>query len=207
MHTIFFYLHLYFILGSISFQSFCVVPLLSMTVSQRFGRFAIPFRVPLFFSPRMARVTAAETSSREGKRCPGMGSFNLWNKSNSGGLMSGLYGAWGNNSHSYLLSKSVTQTFPRCGRALSCKMSGPSPSKSGRFLCIFLAQFLHPVTIVRCCHTCSTRNSCHHNSAVIISEDHHSLDLWLRSSKFFWAAGRLDFSARLTAISTPVQSL
>jgi len=75
----------------------------------------------------MARVTAAETSSREGKRCPCMGFFNLWNKSKSGGLMSGLYGAWGNTSHSYLLSKSV-KTFPRWGCALSCRMSGPSPS-------------------------------------------------------------------------------
>jgi hypothetical protein len=37
-----------------------------MTASQRFGRFAIPSRVPLLFSPRMAQVTAAETSSRDG---------------------------------------------------------------------------------------------------------------------------------------------
>jgi len=83
----------------------------------------------------MARLTAAETSSREGTRCPHMGSFNLWNKSKSGGLRSGLYGMWGNTSHLYLLSKSVT-TFPRWGNALSCKMSGPSPSKSGQFLCL-----------------------------------------------------------------------
>jgi len=50
-----------------------------MTASQRFGRFSVPFRVPLFFNPRMARVTAAETSSREEKRCPRMGSFTLGN--------------------------------------------------------------------------------------------------------------------------------
>ena len=37
-----------------------------MTVSQRFKRFAIPSRVPLLFSPRMAQVTAAETSTRNG---------------------------------------------------------------------------------------------------------------------------------------------
>ena len=48
-----------------------------MTASRRFGRFAIPLRLPLLFSPRMARVTAAETSSREGKPCPRMGYFNL----------------------------------------------------------------------------------------------------------------------------------
>ena len=109
-----------------------------MTASQCFGRFSIPFRVSLLFSPRMAQVTAAETSSREEKRCPRMGSFNLGNKSKSSGLMSGLYGAWGNTSHTYLLSKSVT-TFPRCGRTLSCKMSGPTPSKSGRFFAFFCA--------------------------------------------------------------------
>jgi hypothetical protein len=57
-----------------------------MTVSQRFGRFTIPFTVPLLFGLRMARVTAAETSSRERKLCPCMGSFNLWNKSKSGGV-------------------------------------------------------------------------------------------------------------------------
>jgi hypothetical protein len=34
----------------------------------------------------MAQVTTAETSSREGKWCSCMGSFNLWNKSKSGGL-------------------------------------------------------------------------------------------------------------------------
>jgi len=144
-----------------------------MTASQHFGRFVIPFRVPLLFSPRMARVTAAETSSWEEKRCPRMGSFDLGNKSKSSGLMSGLYGARGNTSHSYLLSKSVT-TFPTCGRAMSCKMSGPSPSKSGRFLCIFLRN----LCIIRCCHTCSTWNSiCHNDSSVIISKDHHLLDL------------------------------
>jgi len=37
-----------------------------------------------------------------------MGSFNLGNKSKSGGIISGLYGAWSNTSHSYLLSKSAT---------------------------------------------------------------------------------------------------
>jgi hypothetical protein len=41
-----------------------------MTATQRFRRFAVPFRVPLLFSPRMAHVTTAETSSREGKQGP-----------------------------------------------------------------------------------------------------------------------------------------
>ena len=145
-----------------------------MTVSQRFGRFSIPFRVPLLFSPRMAQVTAAETSSREEKRCPCMGSFNLGTKSKSGRLYLDCMAREVTLPHSYLLSKSVT-TSPRCGRALSCKMSGPSPRKS-----VFVhisAQFLHPVPIIRCFHTCSTWNSCHDDSSVIINKAYHLLDL------------------------------
>jgi hypothetical protein len=99
--------------------------------------------------------------------------------------MSGLYGAWGNTSHSYLPGKSVT-TFPKCGRALSCKMSGPPPNKSSQVCMHFSAKFLHPVTIVRCCQTCSTWNSiCHDDSSVIISKNHDLLDRWLHSSKLF----------------------
>jgi len=150
-----------------------------MTRSQRFGKLAIPFRVPLFFNPRMAGVTAAETYTREGKRCPRVDSFNLWNKSKSGGLMSGLHDAWANTYHSYVLNKSVT-TFPKSGRALSCKMNGPSPSKLVRFLCNFLRNFCVQSRIIHCYHTCSTWNFiCHDDSSVIISKDHHLLELWL----------------------------
>jgi hypothetical protein len=118
-----------------------------------------------------------------------MGSFNLRNKSKSGGFMSELYGAWGNTFHSNLLSKSVT-TFPSCGRALSCKMSGPSPSKSGRVFVHFFAQFLQPVTLIRCWHFCSTWTStCHDDSSVIISKDHQLLELWIRLSKFVRSRG------------------
>jgi hypothetical protein len=60
----------------------------STIASQGFGRFVILFRVPLLFCPRMAWVTAAETSSREEKQCPRIGSFNLCNKLKPGGLMS-----------------------------------------------------------------------------------------------------------------------
>jgi hypothetical protein len=94
--------------------------------------------------------------------------------------MSGLYGGWGNTSHSYLLGKSVT-TFPRSESTLSCKISGPSPVFGH-----FSAQFLQPVKIIHCCHTCSTWNSIwHDDSSVTISEDYHLVDLRLRSSKFF----------------------
>jgi len=68
---------------------------------------------------------------------------------------------------------------------LSCKMCGPSPSKWGRYLCIFCA-IVHPVMIARCCHSCSTWKSIRlDDSSVIISKDHHLHGLWLRSSKFF----------------------
>jgi hypothetical protein len=172
-----------------------------MTTSQCYGRFAIPFRVPLLFSLRMAQVTAAETSSREGKRCPCMDSFNLWNKMKSGGLMSGLYGTWSNTSHLYLLSKSVT-TFPRRRRAKWLAHPWASQVGFSVFLCTIFASS-HDNTLLS--HL-SHMELCHDDSSVIISKN-HVLDLWLRSSKFFWGTGRLDFSTRLIAISTPVQSL
>jgi hypothetical protein len=173
-------LHVYFTLGSILLQSFYVCYVcFSITASQRFGRFAIPFRVTLLFSNLMVRVTAAETSSREGKHCPRMGSFNLWNKSKSGRLMSGLYGAWRNISHLYLRSKSVT-TSPDAGVDCHAKWLA-HPCKSQVGFVYFSAQFLQAVTIIRCCHTCSTWNFISHvDSSVIISKDNHLLDLWVR---------------------------
>jgi hypothetical protein len=155
-----------------------------MTVYQHFKRFAIPFSAPLLFSPWMAQITTAETSSREEKWCPRMGCFNLWNKWKSGGLMSGPYGAWGNNSHSYLLSKSVT-TFPRCGCALLCKMSGPSSRKSGRFLCILCAIFAASHDNMLLLHLFDLE-LCHDDSSMIISKDHNLLDLWFMVTQLSW---------------------
>ena len=170
-----------------------------MTTSQHFGRSAIPFRVPLLFSPRMARVTSAETSSREGKRCPWMGSFNLWNRSKSDGLMSGPYSMWGNTSHSSLLNNSVT-TFPRCGRALLCKMSGPSQVKSGQFLCIFCAIFASS-------YDDNTLLSYLFHVELYMSRwflgDHKQRSFaWplIVLVKIFWVVGRFDFSTRLAVI-------
>jgi hypothetical protein len=128
-----------------------------MTASQSFGRFAIPFRVPLLFSPQKAWVTAAETSSGEGKRCPHMGSFNLGNKSKFGGLMSGLFGAFGNTSHSYLLGKSVN--LPQVQACIVVQNEWPIPEKARSVFVHFSAQVLHPVTKIDCCHTCSIWDS------------------------------------------------
>ena len=147
-----------------------------MTASHRFGRFAIPFRVPLLFSPRMARVTAAETSSREEKQCPHMALL-TWEISQSPvhlcldcrghevTLPTCIYSA--NQSH-----------LPQMRACIVMQNEWPIPEQVRSVFVHFSAQFLHPVTIIRCCHTCSTRNSiCHDDSSVIISKDHHLLDL------------------------------
>jgi len=158
-----------------------------MTSSQRFGRFVIPFRVPLLFSPRMARVTAAEISSREGKRCPRMGSFNLWNKSKSGGLMSGLYGAWGNiPTRIYLANRSHSSP----GAGVHCRakwVAHPQASQVGfyAFFCQIFASSHDSTLLSHLFHM----EICHDESSVIISKDHDLLDLWLRSSKLFGSKG------------------
>jgi hypothetical protein len=89
----------------------------------------------------MAGVTAAETSFREGKRCPHMGTFNLRStcKSKSGRLMSGLYGALGNTSNSYLLCKSVT-TLPQV-RVCIVHNEWPVPEQVGSVFVLFLRNF------------------------------------------------------------------
>jgi len=155
-----------------------------MIMSQRFRRFAIPFRVPFLFSPKMTRITTVETSSREGKQCPHMGSFNLWNKSKSGGLTSELYGAWGNTSHSYLLNKSVT-TFPRCGHAMSWKWVAHPWASQVSFCALFASN--HDNMLLS--HL-FLMEFCHDDTSVIKSKDHHLLDLWLHSLKFFGSRGR-----------------
>ena len=152
-----------------------------MTASHRFGRFAIPFRVLLLFSLRMARLTAAETSSTEGKRDPRMGSFNSWNKSKSGGLMSGLYGAWSN-----LANRS--QPSPGADVHRRAKwMAHLWASQVGfcAFYCAVFA-FRHDNTLLS--HLL-LMELCHHDFSVIISQDHHLLDLWLSSSKFLGSRG------------------
>jgi len=177
-----------------------------MTASQRFGRFAVRFRVPQFFSPRMVRITPAETSSKEGKQCPRIDTYNLWNKSKSVGLMSGLYGAWGNTPHSYLLGKSVTNV-PKCGRALSWKMCGPSPSKSGRVCTFFCAIFVSSYDGTQLSHLFHIE--LYLSWWFLGNHKQRSSFAWtlIALVEIFWVAGRLDFCTRLSAISNPVQSL
>ena len=62
--------------------------------SQWLGSIIIPSKTPLLFICQIARVLTVGSSSRKEKH-PHIGSFNFGNKSKSGGLMSGLQGAWG----------------------------------------------------------------------------------------------------------------
>ena len=136
----------------------------------------------------MGRVTAAETSSRE----------------ENGDLACSLLtcGISWSPVDSYLDCMAREVTLPTCiylknrsqPSAGACvhfrAKEWPIPEQVRSVFVHFYAQFLHPVPIIRCCHTCSTRNSlCYDDSWVIISKNHHLFDLWLRSSKFFGARG------------------
>ena len=71
-------------------------PCFSMIESQRFGSIIIPSKTWLLL---MYRIVNVVRKVFQGKKWPRVGSFNFGNKSKSGGLMSGLQGAWGNTSH------------------------------------------------------------------------------------------------------------
>jgi hypothetical protein len=65
----------------------------------------------------VTRVAWLDTASMLLKRFPQSGFFNFGNKSNAGGLMSGLYGGWGNNCHPYF--SKISDTAPEAwGRSL-----------------------------------------------------------------------------------------
>ena len=56
----------------------------------------------------------------------------FWEKSKSGGLMSGLYGGWGSTCHPYF--SKISDTAPEAwGCTLSCKMRTPAASMAGLF--------------------------------------------------------------------------
>lgn len=98
-----------------------------------------------------------------------MGSFNLGCKSKFGGLMFGLYGAW-SNTHLYLLSKSVGHNLLQVWAVIVMQKEWPIPEQVRSIFVHFSAQCLHPITIIRCWHTCFTWNSiCHDDSSVTIS--------------------------------------
>lgn len=100
-----------------------------------------------------------------------MDSFNFGNSSKSGGFMSRLEEAWGNSSHPYSRSFSVT-LFPICGAHCREEWSIFVNSSS---------QFLH------CSDTCFTWNSIYHDGSLeIVSKDCHLLDLRLSPSIYFW---------------------
>jgi hypothetical protein len=158
-----------------------------MTASQRLGKFAIPFRVPLFFSPRMARVTLQ-------KPLPGIKNgvhawpLTTWGISPSlvDSCVDCMAGEVTLSTRTYSANRPQPSLVREC---IVVQNKWPIPEQVTSVFVNFSAQFLHPITIIRCCHTCSRWNSiCHDDSSVIISKD-HLLDLWLHSSKFFRSQG------------------
>ena len=159
-----------------------------MTASQRFRRFALPFRVPLLFSPRMARVTSAENSSGEEKWCPRMDSL-TWEISR-------------NPVDSCLdcMAREVTLLT----RIYSANRSQPSPCAGVHCLAKWVA---HPRAsqVDFCAFFCAIFASSHDNTLLShlfhmklylswwFLGDHKQrsslLDLWLRSTKFFGSRG------------------
>ena len=144
-----------------------------MTASQHYGRFAIPFRLPLLFSLRMARVIAAENGVL------------TWTLLTCGIIWSPVDSCLDCMARDVTLSTRIylvnrSQPSPGAGVHFRAKwVVHPRASQVG--FIYFYAQFLHPVTIIRCCHTCSTWNSlCHDDSSVIICKNHHLLDLCVR---------------------------
>ena len=121
-----------------------------MTASQCFRRFAIPFRVPLLFSPWMTRVTAVKTSSTEGKHCPHMGSYNLWNKlCPVDSCLDCMVREVTLPTHIYLTNRSQ----PSPGVGVHCHATWVAHPWA-----IFSAIFASS-QIICCCYTCSSWNS------------------------------------------------
>jgi hypothetical protein len=124
----------------------------------------------------MGRVPAAETTSIEKNRCPSM-VFLTWEISR-------------NQIDSCLDFMAREVTLSTCiysanrsqlsqGACVHCHAIRVANPRSIQVGFVHLsAQFLHPVTIIRCCYTCSTWNSiCHDDSLVIISKISHFFHL------------------------------
>ena len=160
------FLPLYFrwyVIPRLSIDNFSIKSLcFSMTEFQHLGSIIIPSKTPLLFICLIAWVSSVESSSREEKHHQHIGSFNFGNKSKSGGLMSGLYSAWGNTSHPQSRRFLVT-TSTMCGRVFSWRMSGPAMSNWGWFLCIFWRSFCScgSIKFFTCCATIFFKSVCH----------------------------------------------
>jgi hypothetical protein len=106
-------------------------PLCFITAVQRLGKSYIPVRTPSLLMHLITRVTSLNTSSMLLKHFPRSGFFNFGNKS-SGGLMSGLYGGWGNTCHPYF--SKISDTAPEAW--------GHKRSDSSQFLLPFQGSIL-----------------------------------------------------------------
>ena len=132
------------------------------------------------------RVTSSDPSSMLLKRFPRSGSFNLGNKSKSGGLMSGLHGGWGSTCHPYF--SKISDTAPDAwGRALSCKMRTPAANMadfSGESLdSKHLAETFCSMTLLQW----TSEALCCYHLILVISHNHHELNFRLLAVTFFRA--------------------
>ena len=135
----------------------------------------------------ITRVTSLDTSSMLLKNFPRSGFFNFGNKSNSGGLLSGLYGR-GRTSHPYF-SKISDTASEAWGRALSCQMRTPAANMADPFLVnLWTQNILQKLSIVCHCYSGPQRHSvCCCHSILVISHNHHELNFRLLASTFFQA--------------------
>jgi hypothetical protein len=150
-------------------------PCLSMTTSQRFRRFAIPFRVPLLFSPRMARVPAAETSSREENRRPRMVSL-TWEISRS--LVDSCLDCMAREVTLSTCIYSVNRSQPSPCAGVHCRAKRVAhPRASQDDFCAFFCAILASRDDNTLLSHLFQMELGHDDSLVIISKDHHLLDL------------------------------
>jgi len=183
-----------------------------MTASQRYGRFAVPFRIPLLFSLRKAWVTAAETSSR---RENGVHAWALltcgisWSPADS--CLDCMAREVKLPTRMYLANRS--QPYPGAGVHFRAKwVAHPWASQVGfcAFLCTIFASS-HNDTLLSHCHTVTLVPRGTLSLSCWFLGDHKQKSSfawpWIALVEIFWGTERLDFSTRLTAISTPVQSL
>jgi hypothetical protein len=139
------------------------------------------------FRVRIARVTAAESSSREEKRCPRMGCFNL---GNSPSLVDSCVDCMAREVPlpTRIYSRNWSQPSPGAGVHCRAKwVAHPRASQVGfcAFLCAIFAWSHDNTLLSHLFHM----ELCHDDFSVITGKNHHLLDIWLRSSKFFGSRG------------------
>ena len=127
-----------------------------MTESQHLGSIILTSKTPLLFICRIAMVTSVESSSREEKRRPYIGSLNFGNKSESGGLMPGL----GRMRYHFppIIAKFFWLEFRDLQENIIMENEWSSHEQLRSVLVHFLARILHESTIM---HSTDTSSKSH----------------------------------------------